>query len=148
MDTSDKPPSPKRREVLEWEAALPPHIRPMWEEICEALEHKLFTLVPQGARTLVDRVARDLVGPTNSFAQSVELLAREGFISRRDKDRLKVVVEAGNAAAHRDLDLKEEEQARVLVHAIENLLRGAYFPQEAVDSIRTATPPRPQTRKR
>lgn len=147
MDASDKPPAVPRRDVLPWELDLPPVIRPMWDEVCTGLSAGTFTLVAQGTRTLVDRVARDLVGPANSFAQGVEMLEREGFISRRDRTRLDVVVEVGNAAAHRDMALNEE-QARVLVHIIENLLRCAYFPQKVVDAVKMATPPRTQDRSR
>jgi hypothetical protein len=117
----------------------------MWEQVGKAIDEGMFTLVPQATRTLVDRVARHLIGKTASFAQSAELLEREGFITRRDKARLDVLVEAGHASVHRDLDLTEK-QARVLVHIIENLLRCAFFPQEAVDSVKAVTPPRPRKR--
>lgn len=128
---------------LEWKEALPRHIRTLWEVVCKAMAAETFPLVPHGTRTLVNQVARDLAGATDSdsFAESVKALNQRGFISRRDEERLMVVVEAGNAAAHRELELSEA-QTRVLVHIVENLLRSAYLPQETVDAVRKVIPPR------
>jgi hypothetical protein len=102
-----------------------------------------FTLVPHGTRALVNRVARDLAGATDSasFAESVQLLVAKEVIRRQDEEPLMVVVEAGNAAAHRELDLNEDH-ARVLVLIVENLLRSAYLPQKAVEAVKKAIPPR------
>jgi hypothetical protein len=147
MDPTPPPPPEQRRETLEWKEALPKTVHSMWADICKAMSAGSFTLVPHGTRTLVNRVARDLTGAEVNFTQSVELLEREGVISRREAERLMVVIEAGNAAAHRELDLTED-QARVLVHIVENLLRSAYLPQAAVDAVKTVIPPRSEAGRR
>jgi len=141
METRDK--------ALEWQEALPKPIRTVWDSVCKAVAAENFPLVPHGTRTLVNRVARDLAGATDytSFAESVKALSQGGFISSRDEERLQVVVEAGNAVVHRELELTGDH-ARVLVHIVENLLRSAYFPQEAVDAVRKAIPPRLPSGKR
>lgn len=129
--------------ALEWKEALPPNIRNLWDDVCKAMATGTFRLVPHGTRTLVNRVAMDLAKAkdTDSFAESVKALRQADFISARDEERLMVVVEAGNAAAHRGLDLTAN-QTGVLVHIVENLLRSAYLPQATVDAVKKVIPPR------
>ncbi|QRN99357.1 DUF4145 domain-containing protein [Archangium violaceum] len=142
MTTPNSLPSPVESSTPAWHAQLPPPVRTMWEEVCRALESHSFTLVAQGARTLIERVSTDRTGSADgTFAASLKALENEGYIGRRQKHQLQLVVEAGNAAAHRSFDLNQKE-ARLVHHLTENLLRSAYMPEEQVDALRTQIPPR------
>lgn len=129
--------------ALEWREALPTNIRNLWEDVCKAMNTGAFGLVPHGTRTLVNRVAMDLAKAkdSDSLAESVRALRQAGYISARDEERLRVVIEAGNATMHRGLDLTAH-QTGVLVHIVENLLRSAYLPQATVDAVKKVIPPR------
>ncbi len=126
-----------------WHAQLPVPVRTLWEEMDRALESHSFTLVAHGARTLIERVAADLMGVVDAtFAACLRALEREGYIGRRLKERLHdVVVEAGNAAVHRGFDLKQRE-ARLVHLLTEVFLRFVYLPQEDVDALLEQIPPR------
>jgi hypothetical protein len=125
-----------------WHAQLPMPVRTMWEEMGRTLESHGFTLVAHGARTLIQRVAQDLTGVVGtSFAASLEVLETEGYIGRRQKEQLHLVVEVGNAAVHRNFDLNPEG-ARLVHQLTETLLRSAYLPQKQVVALKKQLPSR------
>jgi hypothetical protein len=124
-----------------WLTHLPVLIRSLWEEVYQALRVGSFTLVAHGTRTLVERLAQDLIGDAGSFAQTLRALHEHGIISRREWERLTVAVEVGHAVVHRQLNVGQKE-ASALVHIIEAVLRNAYLPEADVDSLRSIIPPR------
>lgn len=126
---------------MEWLSSLPLPVKAMWENVCRAMEAGSFTLVAPGARALIERVVRDLIGDVEAFPQRLESLERQGYIGRRQKEQLAVVVETGNATLHRELELSRE-QASVLLGIIETLLRIAYLSEERVNSLKALIPPR------
>ncbi len=135
------PPNPPALGDTEWLSSLPPAVKTMWDNVCQSMDAGLFTMVGAGARTIIERVAQDRIRDVEQFPGKLDALEREGFISRRQKHYLAVVVEAGNATLHRQLEL-DGKQASVLLRIIEALLRITYLPEESVNALKDAIPPR------
>ncbi|WP_164017462.1 DUF4145 domain-containing protein [Pyxidicoccus trucidator] len=125
-----------------WLSQLPEPTRTFWREVCQSLEAGSFTLVAHGTRTLVGRVAQDLLGETGPFAQALQALYTHGIISKRDRERLELAVKVGNAAVHKRLNL-DQKGARTLARILEGVLRTAYLPEEDVNSLRSILRPSP-----
>ena len=94
-----------------------------------------------GARTLVDMAIIDKVGDAGTFAQKLTALEEQGFVSKRNRDVLGAVLDAGNASAHRGHKFKHEEVNQVM-DIVENLLQTIYVLEPSAQKLKTATPAR------
>ncbi len=93
-----------------------------------------------GARSLVDQFMNDKVGDLGGFAQKLEALLKEGYLSRFQKEFLLVALDAGHAVTHRGFAPKKDTVEQVM-DVVENLLQH-YALLEAVDDLKKVTPPR------
>lgn len=93
------PPS-QARPRPEWWAELPAPLRQLLEEIHTVLEQTPGALPVMGIRALIDRFMLETVGDMGSFEQKLLAMQHQGIISAHDKRRLRVIIDAGNAASH------------------------------------------------
>ncbi|MGB1208948.1 MAG: DUF4145 domain-containing protein, partial [Paracoccaceae bacterium] len=95
----------------------------LYQDIYTARANDLGVLAAIAIRTCFDR-ASELKGipTTASFSEKLDQLAKEQWISHRDRNALKIMVNAGSAAAHSGWRPKETE-----LHAMQVILDGFLY---------------------
>ena len=92
------------------------------DEIYQAGEQNLLALATMGMRTAFDRASELLgVDPSLTFEEKVSRLAAQGLVGAREAESLRVLVEAGCAAAHRAW-MPEKSQFETLMRALEQFI--------------------------
>jgi hypothetical protein len=141
-DTSEVsyfPPRLSRRQPS-WAAELPEEEQSLLTEVYSAVASNGRRLAMMGSRALIDLFITRTVGDVGSFADKLNALEREGFLSRRSKEALAVALDAGNASAHRGF-LPSEEALSMALDIVENLLHTEIVGRRAPE-LRGAVPPR------
>lgn len=102
---------------------------PVVVELYKALENDLHILAVIGLRTAFD-VASEILGvEANSFREKLDLLVNRGHIGKVDKERLGVLVEAGNASAHRGWS-PEATDLQAMMEILEHFIEHAFVAPE------------------
>lgn len=105
-----------------WFDDLPdPTLRAISEEIYKSLQTGSHYLATFGSRTLIDRLIVLTVGDKRNFSEGLNALKDEGKISENERNILKPVIEAGNAAAHRGW-APTKDQLAVILDTVEGLI--------------------------
>lgn len=92
------------------------------DEVLFSINARLNTLATIGMRTAFDRCCRFAnLDESKSFAVKVVMLGSAGFITNRDKSYLDLLVEAGNASAHRGWE-PTSKQTIELFRILEDLI--------------------------
>ncbi len=133
------PPQVSRR-MPEWADKIPRNASALLKEIYAALHSNSMRLAVMGARSLVDLFMNEKVGDLGGFAQKLEALLKEGYLSRFQKEFLLVALDTGHAVTHRGFAPKKDTVEQMM-DVVENLLQH-YALQEAVEDLRKVTPPR------
>lgn len=118
----------------------------MLAEIYAALDIEAYTLVAIGIRTVIDVLASKTVGDVGGFNQKLDALERDGWLSRLDKKRIQIVVDAGSAAAHRGFRASPSDVEHML-DSVEHLLRSRYVLDTQAKALKRAIPKRRPKRK-
>lgn len=119
-------------------------------EVYEAYEKDLLILASVGIRTCFDIVSTSIgLNPNLTFTKKLEKLRDGGHITEKEKDNLAVLVEAGNASAHRGWSPHSEE-VNILLNILENFIENTIIKpietkmlEETVATIKEKLPPRP-----
>ena len=122
----------------------------MLEEVYEAYDKDLLILASVGIRTCFDIVSTSLsIDPNLSFAKKLEKLRDDGYVTQEEMDNLAVLVEAGNASAHRGW-FPNTQDVRILLNILENFIENTIIKpietkmlEETVATIKEKIPPRP-----
>lgn len=94
-------------------------------ELYQALDNDLHILAAIGLRTSFD-VASEILGvEAGTFKDKLEGLVNAGHIAKVDRDRLEVLVEAGNASAHRGWN-PEAADLHTMMEALEYFLEQSF----------------------
>ncbi|MBB5273920.1 DUF4145 domain-containing protein [Quisquiliibacterium transsilvanicum] len=107
-------PREPERPVPAWAKRLPTDVQQLLLEVYGAFTDKRYWLVVMGCRTLVDMFALERIGDVGGFAQKLEKLQNEGYLSSHDKLLIKQAVEVGHGATHRREAPSERECLAVL----------------------------------
>lgn len=151
-------PSPPKRKIPERYEKYRVHIFDNYSallghmlcEVYEAYDKDLLILASVGIRTCFDIVSTSLgIDPNLTFTEKLEKLRNGGHITEKEKDNLTVLVEAGNASAHRGW-FPNSEDIRVLLNILENFIENTIIKpletkmlEETVATIKEKLPPRP-----
>lgn len=122
----------------------------MLEEVYEAYDKDLLILASVGIRTCFDIVSTSLgIDPNLSFAKKLEKLLEGGHVTQIEKDILAVLVEAGNASAHRGWS-PDPQDISILLNILENFIENTIIKsiekkilEETAPTIKEKIPPRP-----
>lgn len=102
-------------------------------ELYIALDNDLNALSGIGIRTSFDIASQLLkIDPNLSFAKKLDALVDGGHISKLDKERLEILIDAGSASAHRGW-LPTTEDLGVMMDMLEHFIHDAFVaPQRKV----------------
>jgi hypothetical protein len=142
-------PAPSKRNQPDWSRKLDDTDRDLgslFDDIYVAMNNELRILAAIGTRTVFDRASELLgVDPAFTFAQKIAALHTAGRISSDDKLVIDVLVDAGNAAAHRGWKPSSSE-LNDMVAILEGFLYRAFVAGDAAGELRGSIPPRPPRR--
>ena len=155
-------PSPLKRKIPERFKKYEDHIYNnyskllgyMLVEVYEAYENDLLILASGGIRTCFDIVSTSLgIDPNLSFTKKLEKLRDGGHVTEIEKDILTVLVEAGNASAHRGW-CPQSQDISILLNILENFIENTIIKpiekkilEEMAPTIKERIPPRPSRKK-
>lgn len=84
--------------------ALPQSVRSIYRESIEALNHKMYRLSGAGFRACVEAICNHLGIEGRTLENKINKLTSQGFITKKDRDRLHAIRFIGNDSIH---DMKE-----------------------------------------
>ena len=136
-------PSPVRREQPKWLVSIEHDLRELLGEMYIALDHDLRVLAAIAARTAFDRASELLgVDPEDTFNEKLRGLKDGGKISDDEEEILKVLVDAGNAAAHRGWRPEAGELA-TMIDVVESFLYRSFVVGGGIRKLKASVPARP-----
>ena len=126
----------------------------MLKEVYNAYNKDLLILASGGIRTCFDIVSTSLgIDPNLSFAKKLEKLLEGGHVTEIEKDILAVLVEAGNASAHRGWS-PQSQDVSILLNILENFIENTIIKpiekkilEEMAPTIKERIPPRSPQKK-
>lgn len=122
-------------------------LREILDEVYQARDSEAFILTAVGLRTAFDRGTEVLgIDPAKTFAEKLADLQDGGWIGSTEHDILRVITDAGNAAAHRGWAPDSKEIAQLL-YAMEVFLQRAFIVGKKALSIKGSIPQKPKRRK-
>ena len=155
-------PSPPKRRIPERFEKYKNHIYDnysellgrMLKEVYKAYDKDLLILTSVGIRTCFDIVSTSLgINPNLSFAKKLEKLFEGGHVTEMEKDNLAVLVEAGNASAHRGWSPNSQDVS-ILLNILENFIENTIIKpiekkilEETVATIKEKIPLRSPRKK-
>ena len=136
------PPATKRQKPKWVERLDDQALRDVIDEVYRALSSGIIILASIGTRTLLDRAMTLCIGDKRlTFKQRIDLLKKEGYIGDTEGDILSVIVDAGNAAAHRAFSPTYED-LETIIGTVENFLERQFILRAGAKNVQVATPPR------
>ncbi len=116
-------------------------------EMYLAYDNHAYILTAIGLRTALDRGTEVLgIDPAKTFDEKLTELMTGGWIGETEKNILKVVTDAGHAAAHRGWKPSGHEVAQLL-YAMEVFLQRAFIIGQKALSIKANIPAKPRRRQ-
>lgn len=157
-ETIETWPSPPKRKIPERFEKYRNHIYYSYSkllgymlvEVYKAYDKDLLILASGGIRTCFDIVSTSLgIDPNLSFAKKLEKLLEGGHVTEKEKDNLAVLVEAGNASAHRGWS-PQSQDVSILLNILENFIENTIIKpiekkilEKMAPTIKERIPPRP-----
>ena len=139
-------PAPIRRQRPSWLEEIKASERDLGvllDEMYAALDNSLRVLAAIAVRTVFDHASQLLgVDPATGFKTKLDRLHADGRISSDEKAILKVLVDAGSAAAHRGWRPTDDEIS-TMVGVVETFLHRSFVLGDGVRKLRASVPARP-----
>ena len=112
------------------------------DEVYTSYEHEALILASIGLRTAFDRVC-DIIGiPAHlGMEQKVRAVFGNGFVSETEREQLRIVTDAGNAAAHRGW-MPDSEAFESLLHVTEKFIHNVVLRDHNILDIGKQIPKR------
>ena len=150
-ETVEHWPPPTKRQEPNWMVQLEgktPNLYKILQETYGALNAGLRMLAAVGARTAFDSATEHLnIDPTLNFSEKLNMLESLGHIGKVEHSTLKVLVDAGGAAAHRGW-VPADRQVETIIMVLEGFLHGEFIVQLDAGELGAEVPPRPKRKTR
>lgn len=116
-------------------------------EMYMAYDNQGYILAAVGLRTALDRAIEVLGIDTEiSFKEKLQALKVGGWVGATEHDILDVIMEAGNAAAHRGWSPTKKDAGKLLI-AVEAFLHRAFIVGQDAIAIKAGIPPKQKRKK-
>lgn len=127
---------------------IDPQLYKILDETYKAREVNSFILASVGLRTAFDRVTEYLkIDPNLSLEEKVSELRANDFIGGTEAETLRVVTDAGNAAAHRGW-APDQTSFQTLLETLEQFIYRVVVSGKAALDLNGKIPPRPPRKKK
>jgi hypothetical protein len=121
-------------------------IKELIDEVYIAMHSGSNRLAAMGTRAIIETMMIDKVSDNDSFAANLSEMFKQGYISPKQNERLKIVLDAGHAAIHRDYCPTTKELNSIL-DICENVIESLYIHEVKAKSLSKKIPPRPPRNK-
>lgn len=136
------PPLPHSENLPNWVADLPEGVRELAKETFTAKENGWNRLAAMGIRTLFDMVSTEALSvKADSFRKKLDAMVSEEHIAPAQKENLRALVDAGNAAAHRGFN-PSAEMVQTMWRIALNALETYFVLRVGADKLLSETPKR------
>jgi hypothetical protein len=115
-------------------------------EIYIALQNDAPRLAVLGIRALLETIMIDKIGDKGTFVANVAAFEEEGFISKKQKEVIKPILEAGHAAMHRGYKPNKNEVVR-LMDVTESIIETIYMNEQRIKGLSDKIPPKKRKSK-
>lgn len=109
------------RKKPEWVKRLDKTYDELLSEVYIALQNGCNRLALMGVRSIIDYFISSNISGYQYFAQGLDDLVSGGFITKKQKEILAIVVDAGNATIHRQFN-PSDEILELIMDTVESLL--------------------------
>jgi hypothetical protein len=117
----------------------------LFNEIYIALQNSAPQLAVLGIRALLESVMIDKIGDKGSFENNLKAFEEGGYISSKQKEVIKPILEAGHAAMHRGFKPQIVEVARIM-DVTENIIETIYINETRLAKLVEKIPTRKKKR--
>ena len=143
-------PAPEKQSLRpDWTWSLSkrdPSLGAIMDEIYRTRDEGGLILPVVGLRTAFDRVTEILgIDPALRFEEKIETILAQGFVGQAEATALRVVVDAGSAAAHRGW-MPDIEDLNKLLTALEHFIHRSVVSGKATLAVAASIPPKPARR--
>lgn len=149
MSTVTFPPIPEHKAEIRpsWLLQLEDkQLRKLLDETYLAYEHGSYVLAAMGMRTCLDRVTEIFqIDPAITFDEKLDELRQQGLVGSNERSILDLIVNAGNAAAHRGWRPDQDETSKML-RAFEAFLLRCFVLDFDAKAIEGNIPPKQKRR--
>jgi hypothetical protein len=108
-------------------------------EVYVALHNNLTSLATMGVRALLEKIMISQSGDLGSFAAHVKKFEELGHISKKQRERLDVILDAGHAAMHR-IYSPESSDVIILLDITENIIESVFLHDSQVEKLKRNVP--------
>ena len=113
----------------------------LFKEVYIALQNSAPQLAVLGIRALLEAVMIDKVDDNGDFTKNLEAFEKGGFISAKQKEVIKPIIEVGHAAMHRGYKPQVDEVAQIM-DVTENIIETIYINANRLSNIVKSIPHR------
>lgn len=143
-------PRPSLRQEPVWLASLSPNMRDAFSETLMALNYEMPYLAAVGVRTVLDMILVSKVGDSGGFKEKLHQLEEDSHVTASERERLDVLAEVGNAAAHRAFRANIEDIG-IMIDILDRVVQKLYVDpakdkelSDHAKRIGAGVPPRPK----
>lgn len=108
-------------------------------EVYVALHNDLTSLATMGVRALLEKIMISLSGDLGSFSRHVKKFEELGYISKKQRERLEAILDAGHAAMHRAYSPHKNDVV-TLLDITENIIESVYLHDGKIERLKKNVP--------
>ena len=118
-------------------------VEALLEEIYVAVQNNLPSLATMGVRALLEKIMISKTGDQGTFAKNIAKFEELGHVSKLQRERLEMILEAGHAAIHRAYKPSSKDVVTLLDIA-EHIVESIYLHEQKVTELKRNVPMRVQ----
>lgn len=116
-------------------------VETLLKEIYVALQNDLPSLATMGVRALLERIMISKAGDQGSFAKNIAEFEKLGHVSKRQRERLEAILDAGHAAIHRAYSPKVQDVV-TLLDITEHIVESVFLHDAKIEELKKKVPAR------
>jgi hypothetical protein len=126
---------------MEYIIVCPQQIKRLLDETYICLQNNCRSSAAMCVRAIFETMMIDLIDDQGTFAANIDKFEKEGYISKKQKEIIEPVLEAGHASIHRGY-VPKTEQLVTLVDILETILSVIYIHPQRAAVLKKGIPPK------
>jgi hypothetical protein len=118
-------------------------LKGLLDEVYSATNDKQVRLLSMGVRSALDHVMTKILGgDIGPFDKKLEAMVQDGHLTKKQKENLNIVIDAGSASTHRGFK-PSKELLDEMITVMESIIRDHYITGPMLNTAKLLIPPRP-----
>jgi len=114
-----------------------PDLKALLEEVYSATNDKQVRLLSMGVRAVLDHVMTKILGAdVGGFEEKLKHMVKNDHLTKKQKDNLEIVIDAGSASTHRNFK-PPEALIKQMVAVLENLIHEHYVTSPMLETAKS-----------